>query len=322
MGYERSHKSFHRRVPHPLAPGSRELRASPPGAAFRVKCGFVTERPRIPQRDELARFLRSRRARVRPADVGLPDGRRRRTPGLRREEVAVLADVGVSWYTWLEQGRDIHVSEPLLERLARALRLTPTERAHLFELAHGRPASRPSRAPQAVSDTLQRVIDAHPYPALVSTRRWDVLAWNAAAAIVYGDYGQLPAGRRNGLWSMFTQPERRALMPDWEGAARRSVAGFRLDAARAADRAEFDALAAELASVSPEFARFWSEHAVMDQVPEGRKALVFPGVGVIEFEHVTLMHAEPDGRELRVSLYSPQPGESTARARKLFRLTG
>lgn len=252
----------------------------------------------------------------------MPDGSRRRTPGLRREEVAVLADVGVSWYTWLEQGRDIHVSEPLLERLARALRLTPTERAHLFELAHGRPAARPTRSPHAVSDTLRRVIEAHPYPALVSTRRWDVLAWNEAAVAIYGDFGQLPIERRNGLWSMFTNPDRRQRMPDWENAARRAVAGFRLDAARAADRAEFDALAAELASVSPEFARFWGEHEVVEQVPEGLKVLVFPEVGVIEFEHVTLSHAEPDGRELRVSLYSPRSGESTARARKLFGLTG
>src|SRR5712664_209881 len=122
-------------------------------------------------RAELARFLRSRRARIRPADVGLPQGTRRRALGLRREEVARLADVGVSWYTWLEQGRDIHVSEPLLERLAHALRLTATERAHLFALAHGRPAARPVITPTAVSGALQRVLEAHPFPALVSTMR-------------------------------------------------------------------------------------------------------------------------------------------------------
>nr|WP_253895309.1 helix-turn-helix transcriptional regulator [Corallococcus exercitus] len=122
----------------------------------------VTDSSRSPGRAELARFLRSRRERVRPEDVGLPSGSRRRTPGLRREELARLADVGVSWYTWLEQGRDIHVSEPLLERLVVALRLTPTERLHLFELAHGRPAPRAVSAPDAVSDALQRLLDAHP----------------------------------------------------------------------------------------------------------------------------------------------------------------
>src|SRR5690242_3470091 len=142
----------------------------------------------MPKRVELAQFLRTRRARVLPVDVGLPGGGRRRTPGLRREEVAQLADVGVSWYTWLEQGRDIHVSEPLLERLARALRLTPTERAHLFALAQGRPAASPLIAPAGVSEALQRVLDVHPFPALVATMRWDYLAWNTAAVRLYGDF--------------------------------------------------------------------------------------------------------------------------------------
>jgi transcriptional regulator with XRE-family HTH domain len=270
-----------------------------------------------PPRAELSQFLRSRRARVHPADVGFPDSGRRRTPGLRREEVARLADVGVSWYTWLEQGRDIHVSEPLLERLAGALRLTPTERSHLFELAHGRPAARPAIAPDTVSNALQRVLDAHPYPALVSTRRWDVLAWNGPAVILYGDFALLPFEERNGLWSMFMNPERRARMPGWEENARRTVAGFRLDAARAADRMEFDALAAKLASVSPEFARFWGEHDVVERA-EGLKVIVHPDVGPIELEHITLAHSEPDGHALRVTLYSPRPGESAERARRLF----
>lgn len=223
----------------------------------------------------------------------------------------------MSWYTWLEQGRDIHVSEPLLERLARALRLTPTERAHLFDLAHGRPAARPELSPVAVSDTLRRIRDAHPFPALVSNRRWDVLAWNEAAAILFGDLALMPAEQRNGLWALFMNPERRARMPGWEADARRAVAGFRLDAARAADRTEFDALTNALAEVSPEFARFWSEHDVVE-IPEGVKVLIHPDVGPMEFEHVTLAHADPDGHVLRVSLYSPRPGESLERARKLF----
>ncbi|MDC0746775.1 helix-turn-helix transcriptional regulator [Polyangium mundeleinium] len=278
----------------------------------------MTDTPRLPRRVELAQFLRTRRARLRPADVGLPEGARRRTPGLRREEVARLADVGVSWYTWLEQGRDIHVSEPLLERLALALRLSPTERAHLFDLAHGRPAARPTISPDAVSVILQRVLDAYPFPALVFTSRWDILAWNEPAVILFGDLGALPVEQRNGLWSMFMNPERRARMPGWEKDARRAVAGFRLDAARAADRTEFDALVAELSRVSPEFARFWGEHDVAE-VPEGLKVFVLPDVGVIEFEHVTLLHADPDGHVLRVSFYSPRPGESTTRAETLCR---
>lgn len=272
-----------------------------------------------PTRTELAEFLRTRRARVRPADVGLPNGERRRTPGLRREEVAQLADVGVSWYTWLEQGRDIHVSEPLLERLALALRLTATERAHLFELAHGRPATRPAE-PARVSAALQRVLDTHPYPAIVSTPLWDLVAWNAAASVLYGDFALLSPKERNHLWSIFMNPDRRARMPEWEHTARRSVAGFRLEAARAADRSAFDALAAELMRVSPDFARFWNDHEVVE-IPAGSKIVVHPDVGAIEFEHVTLSYSEPDSRALRVTLYTPTPGESSERARALFDLS-
>jgi transcriptional regulator with XRE-family HTH domain len=266
-------------------------------------------------RAELAEFLRSRRARVRPADVGLPLGSRRRTPGLRREEVAQLADVGASWYTWLEQGREIRVSEPLLERLARVLRLTPAERAHLFLLAQGRPASRLASAPTAVSEALQRTLSAHAFPAVVSTLRGDFLAWNRPAALLYGDFGRDPPGHRNGLWMMFTDPAQRARMPDWN--ARASVARFRADAARVADRSEFDALAAELCQVSPDFARLWGEHDVVE-VTEGAKHVVDPTVGSMLFDHVSLAHVDADGRELRVTLYTPRPGESTTRARRLF----
>jgi transcriptional regulator with XRE-family HTH domain len=270
-------------------------------------------------RAELAEFLRSRRARLNPVDAGFANGSRRRTPGLRREEVAQLAEVGVSWYTWLEQGRDIHVSEPLLERLAGALRLTATERGHLFELAHGRPPSLPTIAPAEASLALRHVVDAYPFPALVSTLRWDVLAWNAPITALYGDYARLPIERRNALWSFFTDLELRVRIPSWADRARGSVARFRLDAARAADRTSFDALATELAEVSPEFARYWSEHEVIE-VPEGKKVFVHPDVGAIEFEHVSLSRTEPDGQALRVTLYVPRPGESLARANKLFGL--
>src|SRR6201995_5655802 len=131
------------------------------------------------KRTELASFLRVRRSRLAPSGVGLPSGTRRRTPGLRREEVALLADVGVSWYTWLEQGRDIHVSEGMLERLSEALRLDHAERSHLFELAQGRSPRHAAVATEVISDTLLRAIDAHPNPIVVTTTRWDVVALNA-----------------------------------------------------------------------------------------------------------------------------------------------
>ncbi|MFY0581019.1 helix-turn-helix transcriptional regulator [Cystobacter fuscus] len=268
-------------------------------------------------RSELGHFLRTRRARLRPSDVGLPEGARRRTPGLRREEVAQLADVGVSWYTWLEQGRDIHVSEPLLERLAQALRLTPTERAHLFALAQGRPAASPLIAPAGVSEALQRVLDVHPFPALVATMRWDYLAWNTAAVRLYGDFSKLTPALRNGLWRLFTDPDRRRMIPAWEQNARASVQRFRLDAARSADRSAFDELAAALSRVSPEFARWWGDHDVVE-VGEGSKELIHSDVGLVRFDYVTLTQAEPDGRVLRVTFYSPQAGESEERTRRLF----
>jgi hypothetical protein len=225
----------------------------------------------------------------------------------------------VSWYTWLEQGRDIHVSAPLLERLVVALRLTPTERQHLFELAHGRPAARSVRPPETVSVALQRMINAHPFPALVSTRRWDIVAWNPPATRLYEDLNleHVAPEERNGLWALFMNPARRAHMPAWDATVRRAVAGFRLDAARAADRAEFDALVEKLQAASPEFARLWREHDV-GETPSMLKVLLHPDLGPVEFENVTLTHSEQDGQELRVSFYSPLPGPSLERARHWF----
>ena len=259
------------------------------------------------KRTELASFLRDRRAKIAPADVGLPDGSRRRTPGLRREEVAQLADVGTSWYTWLEQGRDIHVSEAFLERLARALRLTPAERSHLFGLAQGRSPRHGTLPAETVSEALQRTIDAHPHPAVVTTPRWDVVTSNAAARAVWGD-------RRgtNSLWRAFTEANPCGLDVREEAHARRLVARFRAEAARAADREPFDQLVTELADVSPEFHRLWSEQGVSLE-PEGAKVVHHPDVGTIELDHVALLHVEPDGRTLRVTLYTPRPGESAER---------
>ena len=263
------------------------------------------------KRIELASFHKDRRARILPSDVGLPDGSRRRTPGLRREEVALLAEVGASWYTWLEQGRDIHVSEGLLERLARALKLNPTERSHLFELAQGRSPRSNVIPAESVSETLQRTIDAHPNPAIVSTPRWDVIAMNRPAILMWGD-------RRgtNSLWSMFGKPnEKRTLEGERHG--RTLVARFRLEAGRAADREPFDQLANELSEISAEFRALWNAHDVIEE-PEGAKVVVHPEAGRIELDHVALVHSEADGRTLRVTLYTPRAGVSMERASKLF----
>ena len=269
----------------------------------------------VSKRIELASFLRDRRARIAPSDVGLPEGARRRTPGLRREEVAQLAEVGASWYTWLEQGRDIHASEALLERLCVALRLNATERSHLFELAQGRSPRGAVAVADSVSEPLQRMIDALPSPAVVSTPRWDVVGMNRSAILLWSD-------RRgtNSLWSMFATPSDPSAHADRAARdrhARKLVARFRLEAGRAADREPFDSLASELSEVSPEFRALWLEHDVIAE-PEGVKIVRHPEAGAIELDHIALVHSEPDGRTLHVTIYTPRPGESSERAAKLF----
>ena len=204
-------------------------------------------------RAELSGFLKSRRARISPATVGLPNGRRRRTPGLRREEVADLAGVGLTWYTWLEQGRDIRVSPEVLAAIARALQLEPAERAHLFRLAgHAPPATEPAAA--SISPRLRRVLDAwDPFPAHVAGRRRDLLAWNRASEVING-WSRLPEGRCNLLWFMFLVPTTRRLLLDWEQEAPLSVAALRAEAGRDLGEPDYQELIGGLLEGSPDFA--------------------------------------------------------------------
>lgn len=200
------------------------------------------------RRDALAGFLRARRERLTPAQVGLPPGFRRRTPGLRREEVAQLADVGTTWYTWLEQGRDVRPSAVVLDALADALRLDRDERSYLFALAGRLLPAAPVTAPVAhVSPALQTVLDSlDPNPAFVRGWRWDVYAWNRAACAVFADFAALPAGERNIVRLLFTDPQARERWEDWEGIARATLALFRADHGRHADDPAFAALIADL----------------------------------------------------------------------------
>jgi hypothetical protein len=218
--------------------------------------------------------------------------------------------VGVSWYTWLEQGRDIQVSEGMLERLSEALRLDHLERSHLFELAQGRSPRNAAVSTEVISETLQHTIDAHPHPVVVTTTRWDVIALNRPAFALWGDRRGV-----NSLWFFFTDTAPRG--PDAETHARNMVARFRYEAGRAADRAPFDQLANELAECSQEFRELWEAHELF-ATPEGSKVVHHPTVGDIELEHVILLHVEPDGRTLRVTLYTPRPGTSTERARSVY----
>ena len=263
-----------------------------------------------PRRAELAGFLRARREGLRPDDVGLPGGGRRRTPGLRREELAALADVGTTWYTWLEQGRDVQASLAVLEALAQALRLTPAERAHLIRLGRGEPAPPlPARA-ETVSPALRRVDRQPRSEARVPLgRRYDFLAYNRAAAALFGELERVPPAKRNQLWLVFMHPAWRALYPDWELSARRLLARFRASYAEQVGDPAFEALVQKLLAASPEFREWWPRHEVLGS-GEGRKELDHPIAGRLEFEHAVFLHAE--NTEQRLVLYSPRAGTETA----------
>jgi transcriptional regulator with XRE-family HTH domain len=261
------------------------------------------------RRAELADFLRRRRESIKPHDVGLPNGGRRRTPGLRREEVALLAGVGTTWYTWLEQGRDVRASLDVLEAIARALKLTPAERTHLVLLGRGEDPP-PCKSPaERVSATLRRMIDnLGPNPAFVIGRRWDYLAWNRAATVVLGDFGNVPRAARNHVWLNFMDPARRELFPDWERGSRLLVAKFRADSAHHLGDPEFEQLIHALRQSSPEFCKAWKRHEVA-RTAEGRKELRHPVEGPMAFEHAVLHPG--DAPEQRLVLYTPLPDHDT-----------
>ncbi|MFJ2738524.1 helix-turn-helix transcriptional regulator [Streptomyces sp. NPDC087440] len=256
------------------------------------------------RRSEIREFLRSRRARLSPEDLGMPGGGGRRTPGLRREEVAVLAGVGVSWYTWLEQGREINVSEDVLDAVARVLRLDIAEREHLYLLSGlNPPRARP--ADREVSPGLRRVIDGWlPRPAYIIDRHWNLLAVNRAARLVFG-YDE---DDHSCLVSFFTRARFRTAVCHWEDAAREIVGQFRADAARYPDDPEFGRLASDMCAASPAFAEIWAEHPV-GSAPQGTKALHHPELGELVFEYATLPLPELPGH--RLLLYTPAPGTGT-----------
>jgi transcriptional regulator with XRE-family HTH domain len=271
---------------------------------------------RTDTRRELSAFLKSRRARLSPSDVGVPVGPRRRTPGLRREELAQLAGVGVTWYTWLEQGREIQVSTHFLESLARALRLDGSERAHLFALAQNRPPPLVPTASSSVTPALRRMLESQPNPAYLKTARWDVLDWSPALSAVFGDLAAVPAVHRNMLWLAFVDPQYRQMMADWLTDARAMLAKFRLEFGQRSDDPDFVTLVQELQHASPEFRSWWPEQDILGS-GEGVKRFRHPKLGEIQFEHTTfLVDAAPD---LRFVIYTPLPGESTSKVDELRR---
>lgn len=273
----------------------------------------MTDAPTLQRLDrtraDLSEFLRLRRERLRPADLGLPAGGRRRTPGLRREEVAALAGVGLAWYTWFEQGRNISVSATFLENLARVLKLDPAERRHLYLLAHQRPPAEPGRTVCTVPPQVRRLMDDLPArPAYILNLRWDVVVWNAAADRVFGFSTQAP-GRRNLLWMLFVAPAMRQVFVDWQAQAPAMLSTFRRDFASAAGVPDIAELVDELERVSPDFKVWWREHDVHGACMGVRKLHIEP-LGEVAFEHATL--SVDESRHLRLVVYAPAPDEPRA----------
>jgi transcriptional regulator with XRE-family HTH domain len=270
----------------------------------------------LPEDSRLGHYLKDRRARLDPATFGFAGGRRR-TPGLRREEVAQRANISPTWYTWLEQGRGGAPSADVLDRIARALMLTDVEREHLFLIGLGRPPEGRYRKDEAVTPRLQRVLDAlDPCPALIRTAIWDVVAWNRAATVLFTDYAALPSQERNLLRLIFLDPRVRASHYDWASVARFVVSAFRIDAARAGAGDEAAPLVEELRRLSPEFEAMWSAHHEVHGPHEAVKHIRHPSLGPIAFEFSAFA---VDGRpDLSLLVYNPATDEDAARIGSLL----
>ncbi|MFP3544034.1 helix-turn-helix transcriptional regulator [Rhizobium sp. SIMBA_035] len=261
----------------------------------------------------LAAFLKDRRVKLDPSAFGLSG--RRRTPGLRREEVAQRANISPTWYTWLEQGRGGAPSADVLNRIANGLMLTEPEREHLFMLGLGRPPEVRYKPAEGVTPRLQRLLDSlDASPALIKTAMWDVVAWNRAAAVVLTDYGTIAPEKRNILRLIFSNPAIRAKQHDWETLARFVVAAFRADVARAGAGSEVSKLVEELSAVSADFERLWQENDVRVH-GDGVKRLKHPKLGTIDLEYSAFA---VDGRpDLGLVIYNPVDPATAAEIRKL-----
>ena len=271
-------------------------------------------------RDELADFLRSRRARVTPPEVGLPSGDRRRTPGLRRQEVAQLAGMSIDYYIRLEQGRGPHPSRQVLNALARALMLNQDERAHLFHLA-GQPVDTPRIREDVPSGLLHLIAFLEEVPAYVLDARYDIRAWNPLASVLMGNLDAQPPERRNVIRWVFMSPDIAEHLSDEEKGrfARASVADLRAASGRYPDDQPLQALVAELLGLSPEFAELWARHEVQVR-REQRKQVTHPLIGTIDA--ICQVMAVPDRDDLRLVLYTTEPGSRSHQAlRELRQLT-
>ncbi|MFB4204986.1 hypothetical protein KBTX_01525 [wastewater metagenome] len=272
--------------------------------------GNSTERRLQRTRTELSDFLRQRREALSPLDVGLPAGKRRRTPGLRREEVAALAGVGLTWYTWLEQGRDITVSSAFLDDVSRVLKLDETERRHLFLLAHHRPPAVNGRPWCELPPLVHRLLDdLNLRPAYVMNLRWDVVGWNAAAQRLFG-FADRDPGERNMLWMLFADDDVSRRIVDWDAQAPEILASFRRDYAQAPDDEDMLGLVEALERRSPSFADLWRRHDVHGRC-RGLRRFVVDDIGTVTFEHSTFIVDEE--KHLRLVFYAAVEQDEASR---------
>ncbi len=256
----------------------------------------------IPDNNLLGSYLKDRRGKLDPAAFGI-SATRRRTPGLRREEVAQRANVSATWYTWLEQGRGGAPSADVLDRLADALALTAAEREHLFLLGQHRPPEVEFQPSEPITSQLQRALDSLEFsPAVVKTPLWDIVAWNNAATLVLTDYAVLPPEQRNVMWLLFCEPRVRAGMVNWEEDVRFAVAAFRAETARFVNHERVAAFVDELSGSSPEFSRIWRDYNVANY-GEGVKRIEHPAAGPVTLEYSSFA---VDGRpDLGLVIYTP-----------------
>lgn len=258
--------------------------------------------PSQAQRYTLAEFVRTHRARLSPPSLGLAASSRRRTPGLRREEVAQLAGISATWYTWIEQGRSVSVSPAALARLAQALELSPAERAYLFELAGKRdPSRRASDDAMDASPAIVAAVASIALPAYLLDRAWNARAWNPPAIRLFAGWLDGP-GEKNLLRYIFLGPDARTLIHDWEDRARRVVAEFRADCSGRLEDPQIQALIAELSARSPFFASAWTEHGVIGR-EGGVRTFDHPLDGFVRYEQITLHLANRP--ELKLVMLSP-----------------
>ncbi|HEX3793682.1 MAG TPA: helix-turn-helix transcriptional regulator [Acidimicrobiales bacterium] len=266
------------------------------------------------QRQELGAFLRSRRERITPQQIGLTSAGRRRTPGLRREELAQIAGVGVTWYTWLEQGRDINVSAQVMEAVGRALLLDPHERAHVMTLA-GLDDHFIAQECQSLAPAVQVMLDQlAPFPASVSNPRFDLLAYNATYGRLFSDLRAAALEDRNVLWLGFTHPQWRSVLVDWEDNMRRMVAQFRLNMADHMGEPAWKDLVRRLSEASPEFVSMWERRDVSG-VENRVKLLHHDAVGLLRLDHSSYWLGPHLGTRLVV--FTPTDDEARERLEKL-----